>query len=70
MSIEKCDSKSIGLIVGGAKAELGEFPHMVLCDFFNNNCNQLMFYNYLICIGSNWVPGSFWKSMELWRNIN
>jgi len=29
VSIEKCDSKSVGLIVGGTKADLGEFPHMV-----------------------------------------
>lgn len=29
ISIEKCGSKSVGLIVGGTKAELGEFPHMV-----------------------------------------
>jgi len=29
VSIEKCDSKSVGLIVGGTEAELGEFPHMV-----------------------------------------
>lgn len=29
VSIDVCDSKSIGLIVGGSKAELGEFPHMV-----------------------------------------
>lgn len=28
--IEKCSSKSVELIVGGTKAELGEFPHMVL----------------------------------------
>ncbi|XP_029342707.1 serine protease Hayan isoform X2 [Acyrthosiphon pisum] len=29
VSIEKCGSKSVGLIVGGTKADLGEFPHMV-----------------------------------------
>jgi len=29
VSVEICDSKSVGLIVGGSKAELGEFPHMV-----------------------------------------
>ncbi|VVC36247.1 Serine proteases, trypsin family, serine active site,Peptidase S1, PA clan,Serine proteases, trypsin [Cinara cedri] len=30
---EKCNSKSIELIVGGTKAELGEFPHMVAIGF-------------------------------------
>lgn len=29
VSVEKCTSKSVELIVGGTKAELGEFPHMV-----------------------------------------
>jgi hypothetical protein len=29
VSIETCDSTGVGLIVGGSKAELGEFPHMV-----------------------------------------
>ncbi|KAL4121868.1 hypothetical protein QTP88_014291 [Uroleucon formosanum] len=33
VSIEKCDSKSVGLIVGGTKADLGEFPHMVAVGF-------------------------------------
>ncbi|XP_026807478.1 serine protease Hayan-like [Rhopalosiphum maidis] len=33
VSIEKCDSKGVGLIVGGAKSELGEFPHMVAVGF-------------------------------------
>lgn len=35
VSIERCDTKGIGLIVGGTKAELGEFPHMVYCDLYN-----------------------------------
>lgn len=33
VSIEKCDSKSVGLIVGGIKVGLGEFPHMVAVGF-------------------------------------
>ncbi|CAH1723407.1 unnamed protein product [Aphis gossypii] len=33
VSIEKCDSKGVGLIVGGTKSELGEFPHMVAVGF-------------------------------------
>lgn len=35
VSIEKCDTKSVGLIVGGTKAELGEFPHMVHCNLYD-----------------------------------
>ncbi|XP_050546255.1 serine protease Hayan-like [Daktulosphaira vitifoliae] len=33
VSVEKCDSKGVGLIVGGSKADLGEFPHMVAVGF-------------------------------------
>lgn len=63
ISVEKCDSKGVGLIVGGTKAELGEFPHMVCYTNSKNMISMCLIINTSLqaAIGFRTASGNPWN---------